>query len=110
MKPKVKLITQDEEDTVILEGFEGYIEKGKILFTINLAPPEPGFKDTYRSVRKDLVNQIKYLEKVVYLMNILGPKTEISGEFYWGEGDLLLELIIPTNHIVFKHLFKNKPK
>lgn len=99
-----------ETQVVMIDEFEGIIEDHRIRFTTNIAPEEPDDKATHGSIRKDLVNHIKYLEKVIYLMNLLGPKTKVEWAFYWGEGDLNLEFCISTQHPLVKHLFPKKTK
>lgn len=86
------------------EGVIDWTDK-KVSFTINIAPTASEVEQTLTGIRKNLQKHIEYLEEVIILLNAMQHKTtEVTTDFYWGEGDLLVRIDIPFTHPLLKHL------
>lgn len=78
----------------------GYLDDGKIYMSFNLAPTEVEDNSEAKEVIQALENEIKYQSLALMVIKSLMEMApiELAHNFYWNEGDLLLEMVIPVNH------------
>jgi len=89
-----------------------YDGKKQVLVTINIAPSLEEAQ-SFGEIRNGITRELDYLNEInKFLVDLdLYGKVEGSSDFYWSDGDLLINITIPFNHPMLRHLkLKPEPK